>query len=71
MQTTNLIVNLEDEPQLWLPDEATLVSLGLGQYPVRRPVAHAEIILVENEAEISFFNKVDYDEYVLNPETKW
>lgn len=54
-KTTNLIINLEEDPHLMLNDDKrNLASYG-----------------IENETELSIYNKAQYDEYVLDPEMKW
>jgi len=55
-KTTNLIINLEEDSELYpASEDQTLAEWG-----------------IENETEISMFKKAEYNEFVLNPtETKW
>lgn len=51
----NLIINL-DKPQWILDDTGSKTLAELG---------------LENEAELSFFHRPDYEAFVQNPQTKW
>lgn len=55
-KTTNLIINL-DRPEWVLDGENKGKTL-------------AELGL-ENEAELSFFHRTDYEEFLKDPTTKW
>jgi len=46
---------LEEDPHLMLNDD----KRNLASYGI------------ENETELSIYNKAQYDEYVLDPEMKW
>ncbi|CAO3608975.1 unnamed protein product [Cunninghamella echinulata] len=54
-KTMNLIINMEDDDRLIYNDDSAALA-WLG---------------VENETEISFFNRQQYEEYKKNPEMKW
>ncbi|KAJ3131072.1 hypothetical protein HK100_006870 [Physocladia obscura] len=57
-KTQNLIINLDHDTD-WIMDPTVVLSeqKGMGT--------------IENETEISFFNKEMYDAYKVHPETKW
>jgi len=54
-KTMNLIINLDHDDD-WIFDDDGAVLSSFG---------------LENESELSFFNRALYDEFKLNPETKW
>lgn len=57
-KTTNLVINLDHDPEWLLDDEEsrgkTLQEVGL-----------------ENEAEVSFFKREEYEEFKRDPTTTW
>ncbi|KAJ9474229.1 Altered inheritance rate of mitochondria protein 29 [Pseudozyma hubeiensis] len=70
-KTTNLIINL-DRPE-WVLEDANLRALvkedeGAGKTKENTTLAE---IGIENETELSFFNKQAYEEFLANPNTKW
>ncbi|KAJ3286556.1 hypothetical protein HDU79_006399 [Rhizoclosmatium sp. JEL0117] len=56
-KTQNLIINL-DHDEDWIMDPAI-------------PLSSQPMPAIENETEISYFNKAMYDAYKAHPETKW
>ncbi|KAJ3065848.1 hypothetical protein HDU98_010802 [Podochytrium sp. JEL0797] len=56
-KTQNLIINLDNDPD-WI------------LFP-RVPLAQQNMPPIENETEISYFNKETYEAYRAHPETKW
>ncbi|CAO3624295.1 unnamed protein product [Cunninghamella blakesleeana] len=54
-KTMNLIINMEDDERLIYSDDSAALA-WLG---------------IENETELSFFNRDQYEEYKKNPEMKW
>ncbi|KAI9302071.1 hypothetical protein BJ944DRAFT_167951 [Cunninghamella echinulata] len=54
-KTMNLIINMEDDDRLIYNDDSAALAWAG----------------VENETEISFFNRQQYEEYKKNPEMKW
>ncbi|CAO1620635.1 unnamed protein product [Sympodiomycopsis kandeliae] len=56
-KTTNLIINL-DHPE-WILDGAEQRQQTLAS------------LGLENEAEVSFFNRQDYEDFLKDPTTKW
>lgn len=70
-KTTNLIINL-DHPE-WVLEDGNLRGLlkeGGGEEKRKDNTTLAEIG-VENETELSFFNREAYEEFLRNPNTKW
>lgn len=71
-KTTNLIINL-DHPE-WLLEDENLGKLlkegGSGEGRTKENTTLAEIG-VENETELSFFNREAYESFLANPNTKW
>lgn len=70
-KTTNLIINL-DRPE-WVLEDANLGALvkeGEGAGKTKENTTLAEIG-IENETELSFFNKQAYEEFLADPNTKW
>lgn len=72
-KTTNLIINL-DHPD-WVLEDHNLPALikgavKEGEIKTRANTTLAEIG-VENETELSFFNKEAYEAFLANPNTKW
>lgn len=72
-KTTNLIINL-DRPEWLLTDDnlGKLIKEGEGKREGRTKenTTLAEIG-VENETELSFFNRKAYEAFLANPNTKW
>jgi len=70
-QTSNLIINLDHDDWILNNDDALLADLGFGM-----PLIHlstwdvplSDIDHIENETEISFFNRQDYEDFKVNPE---
>ncbi|KAI8089576.1 uncharacterized protein BX664DRAFT_333374 [Halteromyces radiatus] len=54
-KTMNLIINMEDDDRLIYSDDSAALA-WLG---------------VENETELSFFNREQYEEYKKHPDMKW
>ncbi|KAL0089203.1 hypothetical protein J3Q64DRAFT_1390543 [Phycomyces blakesleeanus] len=54
-KTQNLIINMEDDKSLILSDDSATLA-WLG---------------IENEAELSFFNREAYEAFKKNPDMKW
>ncbi len=67
-QTSNLIINLDNEDWILDNDDKTLAQVGLGTFSFFSPPIFISNILVENESEVSFFNHKDYEDFKLNPE---
>lgn len=69
-KTTNLIINL-DHPD-WLLEDANLPALSNNAAAAKTKdnTTLAEIG-IENETELSFFNRQAYDAFLVNPNTKW
>lgn len=65
-QTSNLIINLDHEEWILDNDDKTLAEVGLGT-SFLSPASHSNNS-VENESEVSFFNRKDYEDFKLNPE---
>lgn len=83
-KTTNLIINL-DHPE-WVLDQdkqRPLVDLGLGESRISpdalacdamcsdRLALYISSLSAENEAELSFFNREEYEAFLVDPTTKW
>ncbi len=73
-KTTNLIINL-DHPE-WVLDDANLKGLlkdpsSAGESEKTKENTTLAEIGVENETELSFFNKQAYEAFLANPNTKW
>jgi len=76
-KTMNLIINLDNDE--WIMDDlsATLASLGCGECLATQVagfladldyVATTPTNVAENETEISFFNRADYEAFKKDPE---
>lgn len=70
-KTTNLIINL-DHPE-WVLEDANLGALVNGQSNERLTKQNTTLaqIGIENETELSFFNRQAYEQFLANPNTKW
>ncbi|GAC99707.1 cytoplasmic protein [Pseudozyma hubeiensis SY62] len=70
-KTTNLIINL-DRPE-WVLEDANLGALVKEGERVGKTKENTTLaeIGIENETELSFFNKQAYEEFLANPNTKW
>ncbi|ORX60248.1 hypothetical protein DM01DRAFT_1332403 [Hesseltinella vesiculosa] len=55
-KTMNLIINMEDEDDRLIYSDESAILAWIG---------------VENETEISFFNREQYEVYKKNPDMKW
>ena len=55
IQSANLIINLEHDDELILSDPDVLLS-NVG---------------IQNETELSYFNRAAYEAYKANPQTRW
>ncbi|KJA27265.1 hypothetical protein HYPSUDRAFT_115237, partial [Hypholoma sublateritium FD-334 SS-4] len=58
-KTSNLIINLDHEEWILDNDDKTLAEVGLGE---------SSFSLPQNESEVSFFSRKDYEDFKLNPE---
>lgn len=67
-KTTNLIINL-DHPD-WILDDKNLQALAAQEGKTKQTTTLAEIG-IENETELSFFNRQAYEDFLSNPNTKW
>lgn len=69
-KTTNLIINL-DHPE-WVLEDANIAGLvkNADDGKTKANTTLAEIG-VENETELSFFNREAYDKFLADPSTKW
>ena len=68
-QTTNLIINLDHDE--WIIDDDTkpLADLGFGEsHNLPRSIDQSLRFPLENETELSLFNRELYDHFKLNPE---
>ncbi|KAN0061271.1 hypothetical protein ACQY0O_006117 [Thecaphora frezii] len=65
-KTTNLIINL-DHPE-WILDDAQIAAQHPGK--TEHTVTLAELG-IENEHELSFFNRRDYEQFLSNPQIRW
>ncbi|CEP20847.1 hypothetical protein BN1211_0813 [Cyberlindnera jadinii] len=73
-KTMNLVINFEhdDDWTLDLSSTSHLHELGVGEYFLARSLVQAtNTYNVDNETEISIFNKEAYEEYKKNPVEKW
>ncbi|TKY89681.1 hypothetical protein EX895_001466 [Sporisorium graminicola] len=71
-KTTNLIINL-DNPE-WVLENANLAALakdGTAKEARTKENTTLAEIGIENETELSFFNKEAYLAFLANPNTKW
>ncbi|CDU25452.1 uncharacterized protein SPSC_05345 [Sporisorium scitamineum] len=68
-KTTNLIINL-DRPE-WVLEDGNLGKLAGGKEGKTKDNTTLAEIGVENETELSFFNKQAYEAFLANPNTKW
>ena len=68
-KTTNLIINL-DHPDWMLDDNANLAALSSDSSASRSTTSLAALG-IENETELSFFNREAYTAFLSNPETRW
>ena len=70
-QTTNLIINLDHEEWILGDESAILAEIGFGSCHFSNMVG---VITnrwhVENETEVSFFNRELYEKFKLNPEVR-
>ncbi|CAA7270156.1 unnamed protein product [Cyclocybe aegerita] len=69
-KTSNLIINLDHDEWILDDDSKTLAQVDFGSGQSSRPLAVLTIDS-ENETEVSFFNRQDYEEFKLNPKTSW
>lgn len=67
----------DDDKLIYKDDSATLSWLGFGLWLIKC-VKNAflsqlanQLVLIENETELSFFNRDAYEEYKKHPDTKW
>lgn len=70
-KTTNLIINL-DHPE-WVLEDQNLNGLLKGEKEGEKTKENTTLaeIGVENETELSFFNKEAYEAFLADPSTKW
>ncbi|EST04605.1 hypothetical protein PSEUBRA_006356 [Kalmanozyma brasiliensis GHG001] len=68
-KTTNLIINLDHDD--WLLEDRNLPKLAGADGERTKETTTLADIGVENETELSFFNKQAYEEFLANPNTKW
>ena len=67
-KTTNLIINLDHSD--WVLQGKNLGALAKAERKTKENTTLAEIG-VENETELSFFNKEAYEAFLADPSTKW
>lgn len=67
-KTTNLIINLDHSD--WVLQDKNLGALAKAEQKTKENTTLAEIG-VENETELSFFNKEAYEAFLADPSTKW
>ncbi|PPQ65106.1 hypothetical protein CVT24_003067 [Panaeolus cyanescens] len=72
-KTSNLIINLNNDDWILSDDEKNLADLGFGKFftstASKSYIYHGATS--ENETEVSFFNKDDYENFKANPEIAW
>lgn len=68
-KTTNLIINLDHDD--WVLEDRNLGKLTKEGGERRKEDTTLAEIGVENETELSFFNKQAYEEFLAHPNTKW
>ena len=64
------MINLGNE-ELMLDISKTLAASGVGEFIRMLDLSGISVLLVENETEISFFNRATYEAYKAHPEVKW
>lgn len=73
-KTTNLIINFDhDDDWILNDDDATLESVGIGESlrAFRQRTSLNQLPHIENEYELSFFNRELYDAFKINPTQSW
>ncbi len=69
-QTTNLIINLDHDEWILSDSSKTLVEIGARTSFLPHPsllISHNKLIFIENETELSFFNREAYETFKTNP----
>lgn len=65
MKPDNLAINLTDDDTLIMKPDATLRSYNIGSCSSRERCAYSHF--AEDDTEISFFNREEYENYKKNP----